>query len=109
MVGTSRMKVCATIFSCFFVLGAASSDDSKACKALDKLITAWRNGKYVSAAATMAEGVEVTYGKNMALATPGLTNFGTQNLDQAQAATFLETFAEAYDFYDVRNFDRALC
>ena len=98
------MEASVMIFLGLFAFGAATSDDSKACKALDKLITDWRYGHYASAAATMADGVEVTYGKNMALATPSLTNFGTQNLDQVQAATFLKTFAEAYDFYDVRNF-----
>lgn len=49
----------------------------------------------------MADGVQATFGKRCATNTPGLTDFGTQKLNQAQAAKFLELIATSYDFYKI--------
>ena len=96
--------VLAHILMCLFTVVTATSDDSKACQAWDVLMAAWGSGNYSAAAATMADGVEVTYGKTMALATPGLTDFGTQKLNHTEATEFLKNVAEVYDFYSVGNY-----
>ena len=64
-------------------------------------MAAWGIGDNVAAAKTMAPGAQVTYGRRMALNTPGLTDFGTQKVDQDQAVKLLAKIAEVYDFYNV--------
>ena len=99
---SKKIMKAAILFSCVTLVSAAI-DNSKACKAWDKLIKNWSAGNFVDAASAMADGVKITYGKNMAPYTPGLKDFGTQTLSQSKAAAFLQSVAEAYDFYDVGN------
>ena len=94
-------KLFVLLFSCPLAFASAESDDSKGCKAIDKLYFSLGAQDVGNAVKVFADGAEFSYGKGSATNTPGLTDFGTQKLSHAQTAKFLMKTGEAFDIYGV--------
>ena len=94
-------KLFVLLFSCLLAFASAESDDSKGCKAIDKLYFSLGAQDVGNAVKVFADGAEFSYGKGLATNTPGLTDFGTQKLNPAQIANFFMKVHEAFDYYGV--------